>query len=105
MKLWLFIINTIFAYLSTEYREYEEVTEDLNSVKFYNNFKLNLDYFDDNPNQYIKTCDQIFFGLFRYGNISTYMQYDGYGTLGINFDLYIVPEFYKTNINDKFNFT
>lgn len=102
----LHLIQTIYCYLSPDdYRDYDQVQEDFSSTTFYNYFNMNLRYFDNKPELYIRQCKEgSFFGLFQVGNISKYFDYDNYGAIAINFNVVVSKESLKTYTNDALQF-
>jgi len=101
-----YLFENVSSYLSSEeYRTYVSIRDDFESVQFYNYFKLKLDFFENNPSNYIKTCDKkTVFGSFRNGNITTFFDFNSYGSMGLNFNIAIQKDRLKTNSTDMLNF-
>ena len=95
-----------YSYLSpTEYRSYTPIQDDFSSIDFYSYFKLDLNFYSNDPRNYAQTCKEgTVFGNFKSGNITTYFNYKGYGSMGINFNIAVEKARFSPNTNDTLNF-
>jgi len=108
---WFFIflfvfLKKIFNYLSSvEFRDLEEINDDFETENYFKYFILNLKYFSNKPLIYMKKCKEgSLYGYFRYGNITNYLSYENYGTLGINLNLIINYENFYASKKDTIDF-
>lgn len=101
-----FFIEQIYSYLSPDqFRDLVELQEDYESPDYFKYFLMRLKYFPNDPLIYLRKCKEgSLFGYFRYGNITNYLSYEDYGTLGINMNLIVNTDFLKTGKNDTIDF-
>jgi hypothetical protein len=100
------LLSSVFSYLSTsEYRSYTPIKGDFSSLQFYSYFSLNLNFYPNDPLQYIRNCGKgTYFGFFRNGDITNYFDYNKYGTIAINFDIAIQKARFMSHANDTLDF-
>ena len=101
-----FFIEKIKCYLSSDqFRDLVELQEDFDSPDYFKYFIMNLKYFPNDPLVYLRKCKEgSLFGYFRYGNITNYLSYEDYGTLGINMNLIVNTDFIKVGEKDSIDF-
>jgi len=102
----ILLIKQIYNYLSTDqFRDLVQLTDDFESENYFKYFIMNLKYFPNTPLTYLRKCKEgILFGYFRYGNITNYLSYEDYGTLGINMNLIVNTDFLSVNNDDSIDF-
>lgn len=102
----LLFIEKINSYLSPDqFRDLVELQEDFDSPDYFKYFLMKLKYFPNDPLIYLRKCKEgSLFGYFRYGNITNYLSYEDYGTLGINMNLIVNNDYFSPSKNDTIDF-
>jgi len=101
-----FLLEKIYCYLSPDQsRDLVEIQDDFESPDYFKYFIMNLKYFPNDPLVYLRKCKEgALFGYFRYGNITNYLSYEDYGTLGINMNLIVNTDYLSAGKNDTIDF-